>query len=175
MTVSWNEFSPADRAVLCFLRDRSSSEAPSILLIEKKRGLGAGKVNAPGGKLDPGETPRDAAIRETEEEVGLVPEELTHHGVLRFIFTNGYHLEVHVFLSYRWRGTLTETDEAAPFWVAESDIPYERMWEDDRLWLPSVLRDRIVDAEMLFDDDHIVTWDIRFSDGERLVGSSAVA
>ena len=27
-----------------------------ILLIEKKRGLGAGKINGPGGKIDPGET-----------------------------------------------------------------------------------------------------------------------
>ena len=40
-----------------------------ILLIRKKRGLGAGKINGPGGKLDPGETPLQAAIRETEEEL----------------------------------------------------------------------------------------------------------
>ena len=26
-----------------------------ILLIEKKRGLGAGKINGPGGKIEPGE------------------------------------------------------------------------------------------------------------------------
>lgn len=31
-----------------------------ILLIEKKRGHGAGKVNGPGGKIDPGESPSNA-------------------------------------------------------------------------------------------------------------------
>ena len=56
------------RATLLFLIDRSTD---SVLLIRKKRGIGAGKINAPGGKIDPGETPAECAVRETREEVGL--------------------------------------------------------------------------------------------------------
>ncbi len=33
-----------------------------ILLIPKKRGLGAGKINGPGGRLVPGETFKEAAV-----------------------------------------------------------------------------------------------------------------
>src|SRR5690606_34765291 len=40
---SWNGFEPVDKAVLMFVQD-----ANSLLLIHKRRGLGAGKVNAPG-------------------------------------------------------------------------------------------------------------------------------
>ena len=36
-------------------------------------GLGAGKINAPGGKLEAGETALAAAIRETQEEIGVTP------------------------------------------------------------------------------------------------------
>lgn len=42
------------------------------LLIGKKRGFGKGKIVGPGGKVEPGETSRSAAIRELKEEVGLV-------------------------------------------------------------------------------------------------------
>ena len=39
-----------------------------LLLGMKKRGFGAGKWNGFGGKIEPGETPRQAAIREIREE-----------------------------------------------------------------------------------------------------------
>ena len=42
-----------------------------ILLGLKKRGFGKGRLNGVGGKLEPGETIEEAAIRETEEEIGV--------------------------------------------------------------------------------------------------------
>ncbi|RKX74483.1 MAG: NUDIX hydrolase, partial [Spirochaetes bacterium] len=53
---------PVEEAVLCFIRDRKEEK---VLLIHKKTGLGAGLINAPGGRIDPGETPEEAAVRET--------------------------------------------------------------------------------------------------------------
>ena len=72
-------------ATLCFpLRssgdevDSPSADEPApdededdVLLIEKRRGLGEGWYNGPGGKCEAGETPRECAARETREEVGL--------------------------------------------------------------------------------------------------------
>ncbi len=169
MSFNWSEYSPHDQAVLCFLRNFTTDE---ILLIEKKRGLGAGKVNAPGGKLEEGESFRAAAIRETQEEVGMIPLDPEHYGTLRFAFTDGYNLEVGVFIATRWEGAPTETDEALPFWVSEADIPFERMWEDDAHWLPQVLAGRFVEAEMTFDGDVMVQWYIRFSHGVELIGTA---
>lgn len=166
MDYDWTTYTPDDRAVLCFLR----RDPDDVLLIRKKRGLGAGKINAPGGKLEDGETPQHTAIRETEEEVGLRPEDPAHHGTLRFAFTDGYRLEVSVFVAYTWSGVLTETDEAVPFWVTEEKIPFHEMWEDDAFWLPEILGGSSVEAEMLFDEDRMLTWDIRFSDGRRCTG-----
>ena len=42
-----------------------------VLLIHKKTGLGAGKINGPGGKLEPGESPLEGAIREVEVGPGM--------------------------------------------------------------------------------------------------------
>ncbi|MEX2443680.1 MAG: 8-oxo-dGTP diphosphatase [Alkalispirochaeta sp.] len=162
----WATYTPQDRAVLCFLRGKNR-----VLLIRKKRGLGAGKINGPGGKTESGERPVEAAIRETREEVGLEPLDPIHYGTLRFAFTDGYNLEVYIYVASRWHGTLTDTDEAEPFWVAESDIPYDRMWADDRWWLPAVLAGDHVEAEMAFDGDRMITWNIRFASGIRLTST----
>jgi len=166
----WERFSPDDEAVLCFLRRTGPDGSPEVLLIEKKRGLGAGKINGPGGKREGSETLQETAIRETEEEVGLRPVAPEDHGVLRFVFLDGYSLEVHIYTARHWQGELVETDEALPFWIDEADIPYDRMWEDDRHWLPKVLSGNSVDGEMIFDNDAMLTWDLRYSDGTRRTG-----
>jgi len=44
-----------------------------VLLIRKKRGLGAGFFNGVGGKAKPGETPEQAAVREMAERWGQSP------------------------------------------------------------------------------------------------------
>ncbi|MFP4153420.1 MAG: 8-oxo-dGTP diphosphatase [Alkalispirochaeta sp.] len=166
----WEQFTPDDEAVLCFLRRTGSAGTAEVLLIEKKRGLGAGKVNGPGGKREGGETLQETAVRETEEEVGLKPVDPKHCGVLRFFFVDGYALEVHLFIARKWAGTLVETAEAIPFWVDEDRIPYDRMWEDDLYWLPKVLAGTAVEGEMVFDGDTMITWDLRYSDGTRRTG-----
>ena len=154
--IDWEHWTPKETAVLTFIR--CSGE---LLLIEKKRGLGAGKVNAPGGRLEAGETPEQAAVRETREEVGLTPQGLRSAGRLDFAFTDGYSLRCHVFTADAFEGTLTETDEAAPFWCAESAIPYDRMWADDRLWLPLMLAGRAFEGQFVFDGDRMVWHQVR--------------
>ena len=63
------EFKPA--AVLIPVIDRSGDA--TILLTQRTEHLSShsGQVAFPGGKIDPGESPEGAALREAEEEVGL--------------------------------------------------------------------------------------------------------
>jgi 8-oxo-dGTP diphosphatase len=153
--VNWGEWSFQDRAVLCFLRNEHS-----ILLIRKKVGLGAGKINGPGGRLEPGETPHEAAVRETREEVGLLVSNLRKVADLSFIFLDGYSLHCTVFLTDSFAGYLRESSEAAPFWCPMAEIPYREMWEDDSLWLPRVLRGERIRGCFLFDGESMTSYHI---------------
>lgn len=131
-----------------------------VLLIRKKRGLGAGKINGPGGKIDPGESPMQCAIRETEEELGvhgLDPQEI---GLLRFQFADGLGLLCHVFRADAFTGDPVETDEAIPLWTPVDAIPFDEMWADDRLWFHHLTARRKFVGNFEFDDDTMLSAEV---------------
>lgn len=132
-----------------------------VLLIRKRRGLGAGKINAPGGRIDPGETPIACAMRETEEELHVRPLGLSIRGELRFQFVDGYSIHAYVFIATGHRGTPTETDEAIPIWTSVHLIPYEEMWVDDALWVPRLLAGECFSGCFVFDGDRMRDHEVR--------------
>lgn len=150
--IDWTHWTPRERGVLCFILQDGQ-----LLLILKKRGLGSGKINAPGGKIEPGESALQAAIRETQEEVGVTPCDPEARGELSFQFTDGYSLHCTVFLAHSGTGDPVETDEAVPIWTPANAVPYEKMWADDIEWLPELLAGRSFRGFFLFDDDKMLT------------------
>lgn len=155
----WSGFTPQERAVVALVR--SDGE---LLLIRKKRGFGAGKVNGPGGRIEPGETAAQAAVRETDEETGIAISEPVEAAHLDFVFRDGYSLTVYVFITDQWNGTPVETDEADPFWTRIDAIPYDQMWADDALWLPEVLAGRYVAGRFVFDGDNMLWSSLQIAD-----------
>jgi len=152
MPLDWETWKPNMRANLVFI-----ARGGRVLLIHKKRGLGAGKINGPGGKLEPGETALEAAIREVEEELGITPHAPVEMGALCFAFRDGLNLHCTVFHSESFDGEPVETDEAKPEWFDIEAIPYDRMWADDIHWLPGMLAGRRFDAWFEFDTERMLT------------------
>ncbi|RFC44738.1 MAG: NUDIX family [Verrucomicrobia bacterium] len=155
--MDWTRWKPSERANLCFIVKNGR-----VLLIRKKRGLGAGKINAPGGKLEPGETALQAAIRETQEEVGVTPLHLEERGLLRFQFIDGYSLNCVVFLASDLEGEPISTAEADPLWVDLAEVPYHEMWADDKEWLPTVLAGGTFTGSFLFDGEKMLEKAVSF-------------
>ena len=154
--IDWEQWQARDLATLVFvIRDGR------ILLIRKKRGLGKGKVNGPGGKLDPGENAVECAARECEEELGIGVRNLECMGEHKFQFIDGYSNHCWVFRTGNMEGVAIETDEAAPLWTDLDDIPYDEMWEDDKIWLPMVIAGTPFTASWVFDDDRMLDYELK--------------
>lgn len=147
-----DDWTPNMRANLVFL-----TRGDEVLLIHKKTGLGAGKINGPGGKIEPGETALEAARREVKEELHLEVGALEEMGVLHFDFVDGLRLHCVVFRGAAFEGVPTETREARPEWFPVAALPLDRMWADDRHWLPQMLRGTKFRAWFRFDGDTMLS------------------
>lgn len=142
-------------ATLVFILKNTSQE---ILLGLKKRGLGEGKWNGFGGKVERGETIERAAAREVHEECGIVVDAAGLRPIARIEFYFPQKPEwdqvVHAFIADAWRGEPHESHEMTPRWFKTNAIPYDKMWADDRHWLPLALQGKRVKASFTFLEDN---------------------
>jgi 8-oxo-dGTP diphosphatase len=149
---------PLISTCLCLLLRTRDDGTREVLLGYKKTGFGQGKVVAPGGHVEPGETTAAAAAREVKEETGIRVAQgaLTEAARLTFLFPAhpSWDMEVAIFTSADWSGEATESDEIRPQWFPVADLPLDRMWDDGRLWLPRVLAGERLHATFSYGSDN---------------------
>lgn len=129
------------------------------------RGISKGKWNAPGGKIEPGESPEENARREVREETGLRVRNLFYHGTINFFMGGGRKLDigVHLFSTRRFQGKMTSTDEGEVRWFGVAEIPFAEMWDDDRYWIQPMLAGRRFNAKFYYDQANrkVIEYEIR--------------
>ena len=90
-----------------------------ILIAERPAGKTmAGLWEFPGGKVDPGERPEDALIRELKEELGIVVKEACL-APLTFASHSyeDFHLLMPLYVCRRWEGTVAPHEGQRLAWV----------------------------------------------------------
>jgi 8-oxo-dGTP diphosphatase len=90
---------------------------------------------------------------------------LQYCGQHRFQFVDGYSIHVWVYRTSEYSGEPTESVEAKPLWVDVDKIPYEKMWEDDRIWLPLLLNGEKFMGRWIFDGDKMIDYDLVTENG----------
>ncbi len=90
--------------------------ARRVLLVRRRLPPAAGTWSLPGGRVEPGESVQDAALRELREETGLVGERAEP---LVVVVIGDY--EIHEHLVGTWTGTARAGDDAAEVRWATAD------------------------------------------------------
>jgi 8-oxo-dGTP diphosphatase len=90
-----------------------------VLICQRPQGKQlAGLWEFPGGKLEPGESPEEALIRELDEELGIQVNEAC---LAPFVFAShsydSFHLLMPLYLCRRWSGFVRAKEHEALAWV----------------------------------------------------------
>lgn len=110
-----------------------------LLLGAPDKKLWAGKYNGLGGHIEPGETPYQAAVREVQEEAGLIVEALTLRAVVHATLPEPPGVIFFVFVGNMPAGEPRSSVEGTPEWVAQSALDTLPLVEDLPQLLPRVL------------------------------------
>lgn len=128
-----------------------------ILLGQKKRGFASGTYNGIGGKQDPGETIDQAMIRECQEEIGVTPINYEKVGDIDFdMWYKGEHANMNlaIYSCFEYVGEIRETEEMRPEWFDRNSLPFDKMLQDDIIWLQNYyLQGKHFYGKVKFDKD----------------------
>lgn len=113
-----------------------------VLVAQRPEGKSmAGLWEFPGGKVESGERPEEALIRELEEELGIRVKEpcLAPFSFASYAYDD-FHLLMPLYVCRRWEGTVTAKEHRALKWLKPRDLSGLAMPPADLPLIP-MLRD----------------------------------
>jgi 8-oxo-dGTP pyrophosphatase MutT (NUDIX family) len=134
-----------------------------VLLMHRKQEPNAGLWVAPGGKIEPGESPYEAALREFAKETGLQAEELQLRGICTLVpFLKQHPWFLFVFVTADFRGALSaDCEEGELAWVAlEEYLATLPKPAADAIFAPRILTgEGLFQAKFVYDaENKLVKW-----------------
>lgn len=105
---------------------------------KKEHDINHNKWIGVGGKVEPGETIDEAAIREVKEETGYDVHSLKCAGEVLFIDDDLY-MMMYVYEIEDFSGEQIECNEGELRWIPIKDIYNYPMWEGDKAFLPKLI------------------------------------
>ena len=103
--------------------------------VKKQNDINKDKWIGIGGKFLENESPEECAIREAEEETGLILKSLEYRGIVTFVPDNSEGEYMHVFLCKDFDGVLKTCDEGDLQWIEKEKIYSLPIWEGDKIFL----------------------------------------
>lgn len=150
-------------ATLCYLK--RDGKTLMVHRTKKENDMHMGKWNGLGGKLEPGETPEECAIREIYEESGLTVTKPLLKGILTFPgFANDEDWYAFVFVAPEFEGELIESPEGMLKWVDDEQLLDLNLWEGDRIFLPWLEGYRFFSGKFVYVDGQLTDHEVVFYD-----------
>jgi len=148
-------------ATLCYVR--RAGKTLMIHRVKKENDMHQGKWNGLGGKLVSGESPEECAVRELQEESGLLGTRLIMKGILTFpVFAKDEDWYAFVFVIDEFTGELIDSPEGNLRWVDDSKLLDLNLWAGDRVFLPWLDDPYFFSGKFIYKDGDFIDYDVHF-------------
>lgn len=131
------------------------------IVLKKDQDMHAGKWNGLGGKVEPGETPDECAIREVQEESGLIVDTPILRGVITFPQFDGQNdWYVFVYRFDNFSGDLIDSPEGNLAWLSYAELEKLPLWEGDRIFMQWLKEEAFFSAKFEYQSGKLLRWDV---------------
>jgi 8-oxo-dGTP diphosphatase len=150
-------------ATLCYVIDKIANKTLMIHRIKKKDDYHEGKWNGLGGKFNKGESPEECAIREIEEESGLIVINPKMHGFITFPSFDGVDdWYVFIFTAHEFKGKLIDSPEGRLEWIPNDKITSLNLWDGDKVFLDWLYNDKFFSAKFNYENGKFLNYNVTF-------------
>jgi len=148
-------------ATLCYIRN--DNHTLMLHRVKKKNDYHEGKWNGLGGKFELGETPEECAIREIEEESGLIVKELKLKGFITFpMFDGKDDWYVFVFVIDKFEGELIDSPEGNLEWIPNEQLLKINLWDGDKIFIPWLDEEKFFSAKFNYKGKTFTDYSVEF-------------
>ena len=148
-------------ATLCYLK--REGQTLMVHRIKKENDIHMGKWNGLGGKLEPGETPEECAMREIREETGLTVTNPILKGILTFPdYANNEDWYAFVYIAHEMEEELIDSPKGTLKWIDDEKLLSLNLWEGDRIFLPWLEQSKFFSGKFEYKDGQFMSHQVVF-------------
>lgn len=148
--------------VLCYV----TNERKTLMLYRNKKenDIHEGKWNGLGGKIEKGESPEDAVLREVKEESNLEIIKPQMRGIITFpAFANDEDYYVYLFTANQFKGEILENcDEGELHWIENDEVASLPMWDGDYLFFEWMKQNKFFSGKIYYKDQKYTDSEVFF-------------
>jgi len=150
-------------ATLCYVIDKNKNSTLMIHRVKKKNDYHRGKWNGLGGKFEPGESPEECAVREIEEESGLIIKNIAMKGFITFpMFDSKEDWYVFLFTANEYEGELIGSNEGNLDWIPNEKLTDLNLWEGDKYFIPWIFKEKFFSAKFIYENGNYIRHEVCF-------------
>lgn len=148
-------------ATLCYVM--KDDKTLMLYRNKKENDYHEGKWNGLGGKLEPGETPEECALREVFEESGLKVSDSIMKGIITFpLFDGKDDWYVWCFTFKNFEGELIDSPEGHLEWIDNDKLNELNLWEGDKEFMPWLFQDKYFSAKFIYENGNYISHEVKF-------------